>query len=67
MNPTNWLHTVRSYRVAVLSNTHEIGFRKSAVTKGLKDNGFQTIKLVKGKLGFYVQPFWIAAQLGRAL
>ena len=62
-NEPNWFHTIRSYRGALLSNTHEIGFRKSTVTRCLRENGFHRIKVVRGKVGFYVKPFWIAAQL----
>jgi 2-polyprenyl-3-methyl-5-hydroxy-6-metoxy-1,4-benzoquinol methylase len=65
-NEPNWFHTVRSYRGALLSNTHEIGFRKSALIRCLKESGFRNIRVVKGKFGFYIQPFWIVAQMHRS-
>lgn len=38
-NEPNVLHTCISYRVAKLSNTHEIGFRKSALVGELQKTG----------------------------
>ena len=62
-NEPNWAHTIRAYRAAILSDTHEIGFRKSQIISSLKENGFGNVKVVKGGAGFYVRPFWIVAQL----
>lgn len=64
-NEPNRMHTIRSYRGALLSNTHEIGFRKSMVINCLRDHGYRNIRVVKGKMGFYLRPFWIAAQFKR--
>ena len=58
----NLSHTFVSYRLAKLSNTHEIGMSRRAMLKALKKIGFQNHKILKNYLHFWVRPHWIAAQ-----
>lgn len=61
-NEPNFLHTAISYRVALLTNTHEIGFRKSELVEHLRQTGFRRI-LSKGKQPhLFVRPHWLLAQ-----
>lgn len=71
LRPGGWLllchepniaHICISYRVAKLSNTHEIGFSRSELTRNLKATGFKNIRILKNRWGFGVLPHWIAAQ-----
>jgi 2-polyprenyl-3-methyl-5-hydroxy-6-metoxy-1,4-benzoquinol methylase len=61
-NEPNALHTFISYRVARLSNTHEIGFTQTELIRQLKKVGFHKIKRLKNHFSFYVRPHWLAAQ-----
>ena len=58
----NWLHTFVSYRVAKLSNTHEIGFTRRQLTGQLRQTGFQEVVIARNRFGFLVKPHWLAAQ-----
>lgn len=58
----NWLHTFVAYRVAKLSNTHEIGFTRGELRRKLREAGFQSIVVARNRLGFLVRPHWLAAQ-----
>jgi 2-polyprenyl-3-methyl-5-hydroxy-6-metoxy-1,4-benzoquinol methylase len=58
----NVLHTCISYRVAKLSNTHEIGFSKRELTVELKKVGFRKIISVGPKLHCWFRPHWLLAQ-----
>lgn len=62
-NEPNLLHTCVSYRVARLSNTHEIGMSRSALVRQLRMSGFRRIEILHNRLGFSMRPHWIAAQL----
>jgi cyclopropane fatty-acyl-phospholipid synthase-like methyltransferase len=58
----NVLHTAISYRVAKLSNTHEIGFRKGELVAHLRETGFRKV-ISRGKWpGLWVRPHWLMAQ-----
>ncbi|WP_009632514.1 class I SAM-dependent methyltransferase [Synechocystis sp. PCC 7509] len=61
-NEPNFFHTAVSYRIAKLSNTHEIGFKRSELIHHLKQTGFQDIQIMKNKMDWLVKPHWIAAQ-----
>lgn len=61
-NEPNVLHTCVSYRVAKLSNTHEIGFSKSELIAGLKKAGFKKIISVGAKVHCWFRPHWLLAQ-----
>ena len=61
-NEPNVLHTCISYRVAKLSNTHEIGFRKSALVGELQKTGFRRVVSVGVKLHCWVRHHWLLAQ-----
>ncbi len=61
-NEPNMLHTFISYRVAKLSNTHEIGFTRTELMKYLKHAGFRNSTVLRNSLSFYLHPHWIAAQ-----
>ncbi len=61
-NEPNFFHTAVSYRIAKLSNTHEIGFKRSELIDHLKQTGFQNIQIMKNQLDWLVKPHWIAAQ-----
>ncbi|MFN3408256.1 MAG: class I SAM-dependent methyltransferase [Limisphaerales bacterium] len=58
----NVLHTCISYRVARLSNTHEIGFRRGALVAGLRAAGFGRIISRGARLHFWARPHWLLAQ-----
>jgi 2-polyprenyl-3-methyl-5-hydroxy-6-metoxy-1,4-benzoquinol methylase len=71
LNPGGWLviasepnvlHTFTSYRVARLSNTHEIGFSGSELKSELRASGFGEIRSYTPRLHFWVRPHWIAAR-----
>jgi len=61
-NEPNVLHTFVSYRVARLSNTHEIGFSKRELITELHKIGFKTIVSGGPKLHYWVRPLWLFAQ-----
>ena len=58
----NLLHTCISYRVARLTNTHEIGFSKSELIAELLRAGFRTVKSTGPKLHCWVGSHWLLAQ-----
>jgi 2-polyprenyl-3-methyl-5-hydroxy-6-metoxy-1,4-benzoquinol methylase len=61
-NEPNVLHTCISYRVSRLSNTHEIGFRQKDLLSGLRDAGFQQLRIFAPRINNLVSQHWIAAQ-----
>lgn len=58
----NVLHTFISYRVAKLSNAHEIGFSRRALIRHLNRTGFTKIKYKTPYFHFWVKDHWIAAR-----
>lgn len=58
----NVLHAAVSYRIARLSGTHEIGFRRSELIGGCRDAGFEKFVILKNRFGFLMKSHWIAAQ-----
>jgi len=58
----NMVHTFVSYRVARLSNTHEIGFRPSELTSQMKIAGFRQVDYLKNRYHFFVAPVSLAAR-----
>lgn len=58
----NAMHTFISYRVAKLSNTHEVGFTRTELKRQLLRTGFRRPIILKNWLSFYLRPHWIAAQ-----
>ena len=58
----NWLHTLVAYRVARLSNTHEIGFTRRQLRRQLKAAGFERIVVARNRVGLLVRPHWLAAR-----
>lgn len=61
-NEPNLLHTFISYRVAKLSNTHEIGFSKKELVNELHKTGFRKIVSCGAKMHFWFRPHWLLAQ-----
>ncbi len=61
-NEPNQLHTFVSYRVAKLTATHEIGFKRSDLHSELARAGFRKITHPLNKMDLIFNPFWIAAQ-----
>jgi 2-polyprenyl-3-methyl-5-hydroxy-6-metoxy-1,4-benzoquinol methylase len=61
-NEPNVLHTFVSYRVARLSNTHEIGFSKRELITELRKVGFKKIISAGARLHCWVRPHWLFAQ-----
>jgi cyclopropane fatty-acyl-phospholipid synthase-like methyltransferase len=61
-NEPNVLHTFISYRVARLSNTHEIGFHKSELLSELENFGFSQIRILAPKWNNRIRAFWIIGQ-----
>lgn len=62
LNEPNLIHTFVSYRVARLSNTHEIGIGPAVLRKCLRDNGFTELLVFKNKIHWFVRPTWLAAK-----
>jgi 2-polyprenyl-3-methyl-5-hydroxy-6-metoxy-1,4-benzoquinol methylase len=58
----NLLHTCIAYRVAKLTNTHEIGFSKRELIAELRQTGFHTIKSTGQKLHCWIGSHWLSAQ-----
>jgi 2-polyprenyl-3-methyl-5-hydroxy-6-metoxy-1,4-benzoquinol methylase len=58
----NLVHTLTSYRVAKLSNTHEIGFSRTELVAHLRHAGFRRVVILKNRASFFIRPHWIAAQ-----
>ena len=58
----NWLHTFVAYRVARLSNTHEIGFTRRQLTGQLRKSGFEQIVIARNRFGLLARPHWLAAR-----
>jgi cyclopropane fatty-acyl-phospholipid synthase-like methyltransferase len=61
-NEPNVLHTCVSYRVAKLSNTHEIGFSKGDLVAELRKTGFRKIISTGAKLHCWFRPHWLLAK-----
>jgi len=61
-NEPNVLHTFVSYRVAKLSNTHEIGFSKRELLAELRQVGFRQVISIGPKLHWWSRPHWLLAQ-----
>ena len=61
-NEPNLIHTFVSYRIAKLSNTHEIGMSKSSLKKTLKNIGFRKVVCFNNHWNLLIKPHWIAAQ-----
>jgi 2-polyprenyl-3-methyl-5-hydroxy-6-metoxy-1,4-benzoquinol methylase len=64
-NEPNLLHTFISYRVARLSNTHEIGLSKRQLAGQLHASGFRTVRVLGPRFNNLVSPLWIVAQKPR--
>lgn len=58
----NRIHTAVSYRVARLSNTHEIGFARGALLRRLRAAGFGEVRVLRNRIGLGVRAHWIAAR-----
>ncbi len=61
-NEPNLIHTVKSYRVAKIDHTHEIGMSGRAIRGHLLRSGFDEVKNF-GPRGI-LQPIWLAARRG---
>jgi 2-polyprenyl-3-methyl-5-hydroxy-6-metoxy-1,4-benzoquinol methylase len=64
-NEPNRLHTFVSYRVAKLSDTHEIGFSRPELLGHLNGLGFAPVKYLSTRFHFWMKFHWIAAQKPR--
>jgi 2-polyprenyl-3-methyl-5-hydroxy-6-metoxy-1,4-benzoquinol methylase len=58
----NVLHTFISYRVAKLSNTHEIGFSRRELMTELRNAGFRKMISAGPKCHCWFRPHWLLAQ-----
>lgn len=61
-NEPNWLHTFVSYRVARLTNTHEIGFTRGALLAQLRASGLRAARVIAPRIDNLASSHWIAAQ-----
>ena len=59
-NEPNLLHTFISYRVARLSNTHEIGMSRKRILAEMRGCGFTETVVVGPRFNDLVTPHWIA-------
>lgn len=58
----NVMHTFVSYRLAKITNTHEIGMSRQELESYLSNIGFQKIIHLKHKFNWLFNAHWIAAQ-----
>ena len=58
----NVLHTFVAYRGARLSNTHEIGLSRKALTQEMQKVGFKEIRVIAPRPNNLVTAHWIAAR-----
>jgi 2-polyprenyl-3-methyl-5-hydroxy-6-metoxy-1,4-benzoquinol methylase len=61
-NEPNAMHLFISYRVARLSNTHEVGFRPGALKRTCRAAGFRRADIIKNRLHWFVKSISLAAQ-----
>lgn len=61
-NEPNLLHTFISYRVARLSNTHEIGLSRKRLLNEMRRCGFHENVVIAPRPNNRVSPHWIAAR-----
>ncbi len=61
-NEPNLVHTFSSYRVARLSNTHEVGFSRRELMTFLRQKGFINVRRSGNPFHFWIAPHWICAQ-----
>lgn len=61
-NEPNLLHTAIAYRVARLTATHEVGFRRSELQQQLRKTGFRKVISVGKRPHLFYQPHWFLAQ-----
>ncbi len=61
-NEPNRLHTYISYRVGRISNTHEVGLKRSELIEALKASGFLRMRVIQPRLDNFVTAHWIAAR-----
>jgi len=61
-NEPNRLHTFISYRIARLSNTHEIGMSRRALIAEMKSAGLRNARALAPRFNNFVTPHWIVAQ-----
>jgi 2-polyprenyl-3-methyl-5-hydroxy-6-metoxy-1,4-benzoquinol methylase len=61
-NEPNVVHTCVSYRVARLTNTHEIGFLRGDLLRTLRAVGFRRSIILRNRWHGWYRPHWIAAQ-----
>ncbi len=62
LSEPNQIHTVTSYRMAVLTDTLERGFNPAALRRVLRASGFGRIRVLKNRFHFGVRHLWIAAE-----
>jgi hypothetical protein len=61
-NEPNVLHTAISYRVAKLSNTHEVGFSRSELVRELRRSGFADVRIFQNHFHLWIREHWLAAR-----
>lgn len=61
-NEPNVMHTFVSYRVARLSQTHEVGLSGGEMVAELRRLGFRTIRKFSNRVDLRFGPHWLAAQ-----
>jgi SAM-dependent methyltransferase len=62
LNEPNLAHTFVSYRIARLSDTHEIGLHRPAMARWLREVGCTDIRVLRHHAHFWIRSHWIAAQ-----
>lgn len=61
-NEPNLVHTLVSYRVGRLTNTHEIGMSGSALRKEMRRAGLSEIRVFQPRWENWVTPHWLAGR-----
>ena len=61
-NEPNLVHTFSSYRVARLSNTHEIGMSRRQLITHMRKCGLGRTVDMGARLHFWIKPHWLAGQ-----
>jgi 2-polyprenyl-3-methyl-5-hydroxy-6-metoxy-1,4-benzoquinol methylase len=59
----NLVHTFSSYRVAKLSNTHEIGFSRGELMRHFRQHGgFSAVRYLRSPFHFWCKHHWLCAR-----
>ncbi len=58
----NLIHTFTSYRIAILSNTHEIGMSRPKLMEQMRKCGLANVTSLTTHWHFWIKPHWLCGQ-----